>query len=240
MTITYSSNESGFLVKVPFDLKDAFKAVFKTAKWDSTTKAWQVGVRAEKKIQQFIVDTRAQQAEIEALEAAQAEQDALNYDLKALHAELTKFQADMDAKRQALQDAKALQSQLEESKKALSATQAELAEVAKEVATEHTKAKSQKEDIKAMLTGIIDLDRVFELKRTLENNHVPNDRSKKSRFEAAQQELKKMIAALAEAGIKSHGISAMYQANINRPDRDSVRNISNDRVYLITKVEMQG
>lgn len=237
MTITYSRNESGFLVKVPFDLKDAFKAVFKTAKWDSTTKAWQVGVRAEKKIQQFIVDTAAQQAEIEALEAAQAEQDAAEYDTKKLQEEIAKAQAEITAKREALKNTQTLKAALEEAKAILSTTKTELNEVAEKLATEKASAAAQKEEVKQMLSGIIDLNRVFELKRILEQNHAPSDRNKKQRFTAAQEELLKIFRTLQAAGLESTGIWEMYQANINRPDRDSVRNISDDRVYLITKTE---
>ena len=237
MTITYSSNESGFLVKVPFDLKDAFKAVFKTAKWNSSTKAWQVGVRAERKIQQFIKDTAEQQAEIEALEASQAEQDAVEYDTKKLQEEIAKAQSEIAAKREALKNTQSLKAALEEAKAALATTKTELNEVAEELATEKASAATQKEEIKQMLSSIIDLNRVFELKRVLEQNHVPSDRTKKQRFAAAQDELLKMFRALQAAGLESAGIWEMYQANINRPDRDSVRNMSDDRVYLITKTE---
>ena len=237
MTITYSSNESGFLVKVPFDLKDIFKAVFKTAKWDSLSKAWQVGVRAEKKIQQFIADTATAQADAAALEQAQAEQDAIEYDTRKLNEELAKAKAAISAKRESLKNTKALKVALEEAKAALATTKTELNEVAEELATEKASAATQKEEIKQMLSSIIDLNRVFELKRVLEQNHVPSDRTKKQRFAAAQDELLKMFRALQAAGLESAGIWEMYQANINRPDRDSVRNMSDDRVYLITKTE---
>lgn len=46
--------DSGFVVSVPYELKDDFKAHFKTAKWSPTQKQWCVGPRSGKKLQQWI------------------------------------------------------------------------------------------------------------------------------------------------------------------------------------------
>lgn len=49
----FTKTATGFSVTVPFPLKNAFKSVFKTAKWNRLNKEWEVGPRSLKKLQKF-------------------------------------------------------------------------------------------------------------------------------------------------------------------------------------------
>lgn len=234
--IAFEPNEKGYSVKVPFELKDAFKAVFKTAKKDeeSTEWRWQVGPRSLKKLEQFIADTEAEVAAIAAQKQAQEEQDSIEYDIAKLRVELQKIQTETAAKLAELKEAKELQNQLEQAKAALQVSTEGLDSVAKELATEKEKIAVHKNDLKELLKSVIDIDRVFALKRILESNHDPKNRDKKERFKNAQNELKQMINALEKVNLTSLGINQLYYANVNRPDQN-VRNINNDAIFNIQK-----
>lgn len=237
--VSFISTENGYLVFVPHDLKDAFKAVFKTTKFNSEEKAWEVGSRSLKKIEQFIADTAEHIAAINAQYAAEEEQDALNYDSHALQRELDKLQEASNKAKSDLKNVAELQAQLEQSRAAIKLSTQELEKVTQELQIEQAKALVQKTEIKELLASIVDVNRVIALKSVLENNHDPKNKIKKERFEQAQKEIKAMKDALEESGLKSIGINQMYYANINRPDRDSVRNIPDSAIYQITRVETE-
>jgi hypothetical protein len=55
-TITYNNISGNLSIKFPFDLKDAFRSLFKTAKWNPAAKAWEVKATTanENKLKKFI------------------------------------------------------------------------------------------------------------------------------------------------------------------------------------------
>ena len=69
MIITKTS--SGFSAKFAFELKDAFKAAFPSAKWDSDERCWKVGVRSEKRLIQFAEEIKAAEMAIEEADAVE-------------------------------------------------------------------------------------------------------------------------------------------------------------------------
>ena len=78
-----------FSVKIPFDMKDAFKKQFSSAKWDGTTKEWSVGKLSGQKLNEWLQDKiphiEEKAAEKAAFEAKKSEMHPLSgstFDIK--------------------------------------------------------------------------------------------------------------------------------------------------------------
>ena len=62
---------NGFAIKFPFALKDAFRASFKSAKWNPDEKQWEVGTDGEARLRQWAEAAREAAEDIAAGDEAE-------------------------------------------------------------------------------------------------------------------------------------------------------------------------
>lgn len=143
MSITNTSNDTTLCVSFHFELRDAFRALFKNAKWNPGTKVWEVSNTAANasKLQKFVEMSK---------EAADA--IALSDSVEATEAELQELQEKLDklAKiKKAAIERKALFSELNEELEAARAKHA----------AEHAEVKKLHQDSleeKKIFTSVVD------------------------------------------------------------------------------------
>lgn len=224
--ITISSIPSGFAIKFPFALKTEFRTAFPSAKWNADAKQWEVGPRTGKRLQQWADEAKS---------AAQAA--AANDELDMTEAELARVRADLVKAKNEIERSRSNIAELAALKAALAAEQKALTQVKQEQAEAKQQESAAAADVKTMLSGIINFAELAALKAEMARNHNPANRAAKEKFEAAREKVSKIRATLAAAGWRSEGISAIASANVNRPDRDSVADISEQSILKITKIE---
>lgn len=227
--ISYIKVEDGFEVRVPFSLKDAFRLIFKTAKWDSEKKCWQIGIRAESKLIRFIEDTKSIAQEIDESEKLTKDIDDTEYDAEVLNKSLKQIQSQLEDITSQKQKLVKVQQDIESIRGELNQTKSRLEEEKKSL-------QFEKEKINELLSGIVNINRVLDLRQIMLANHNPSSRTQKEKFLNAQQEIKSYRDKLKEVGLKSNGIDLLYYANINRPDRDSVLDITLEMIYDIKNI----
>lgn len=201
--------ETGFSIKFPFALKDAFRAAFPSAKWDSISKEWTVGPRSGKRLQAWADEAAQAAADIVAREEAELAQ-----------AELDQVRAAIEAARKQARTAAEYKIELAATRAALEAAQDELAQANADVAAARAETRKEQDQIVALLKTHIDLNAIANARKIMEQNMVPGDRIKKEKFEEARQTIKAERDKLAAAGLRLQALSELASANINRPDRD--------------------
>ncbi|MFK4751453.1 hypothetical protein [Oceanobacter antarcticus] len=225
MTIKIEKISNGFACYFPFELKDSFKAIFKSAKWNASARRWEVGSRSGKRLEQW-----AELAEPAAKEIEDAEEAELNAkELAEIEAEIAKFRI----ARAKLQQTK---SSYENTIEALGAAKTELAEAKKVLQAEIKEVKQRGEEARKLLANVCDMGKIELARETLIKHHGSVGSNAREVFKDAQAIVKDQIDKLASAGFKSSGLNILYWANFNRPDRDRVK-ITNAEMYDIKKIE---
>lgn len=217
--------ETGFAIKFPFALKDAFRATFPSAKWDALTKEWTVGPRSGKRLEAWAAEAQQAAADIAAREEAELAQ-----------AELTQIRADIEAARQQARTAAEYRAELQATRAALEAAQAELAQANAQAAAAKAETRKEQDQIVALLKTHIDLPSITAAKKEMEQNMAPGDRVKKQRFEEAREVIKAERDKLAAAGLRLQALSELASANINRPDRDHPSNIRPRAWFEVSRI----
>lgn len=211
MTITVTPTAAGFAVKFPFALKDQFKRVFPSARWDGDGRAWIVGPRSKARLEQWVA------AAGEAAQAADAAETAA-----LTEAELAEVRAQLTTLRSEIESVRCGERALTRTRELLDAERAKLADAQAEAEEAKRARKAAFAGAKALLSGVIDIDAVIALARTMAANHKPADRQAKARFSEAQDACVVQRDRLRAAGFESRGLNFLVRANINRPDRDQV------------------
>ena len=221
-----TKTQGGFSAKFAFELKDAFKTVFPTAKWDQDSRAWKVGVRSEKRLLQWA-------EEIKPAEGALAEAEAVTLTGKKL-----------DDVRELIKTVKETAENLARQNGGLAAMCQTLAEVNDELtaakAVKEAEAKriiQQRAEISEALSGIVSIERMKQLASIMSKNHTPANGRMKGIFIDAQDEALAMHRKMKVAGWRCETLVTLINANINRPDRDGVGNIPVSDWYDIKKIE---
>lgn len=217
--------ETGFAIKFPFALKDAFRAAFPSAKWDSISKEWTVGPRSGKRLQAWADEAAQAAADIVAREEAELAQ-----------AELAKIRADIEAARQQARTAAEYKIELAAARAELEAAQAELAQAHADVAAARAETRKEQDQIVALLKTHIDLAAIAAARKVMEQNMVPGERIKKEKFEDARQTIKAECDKLAAAGLRLQALSELASANINRPDRDHPSSIRPRAWFEVSRI----
>lgn len=214
---------NGFSIKFPFELKDAFKAAFKSAKWNADYKRWEVGLRSLARLQAWKSEAELAAESVLAMDEA----NLVNEDLKNVQRELDRVIADTgkldDLKastniaRRQLENAKAQLAKAKELKKA--------AEIA---------LANERNAVVSKLNEVIDVDAVKDAINVMGKNMVPADRAKKERFEDARKTVKDARDKLRSAGFSCAVLELAAIANVNRPDRDNPLSIPESKWYELT------
>ncbi len=216
-TIEKHSTETGFAVKIPFELKDLFKDNFPSTRWNDKTKRWEVGPRSEKRLDSWIAAAEPQAAAIvaarEALEAiplAEEELDRLDRQISRLRRELEENVAELRA-------LEVVQADIARRRDELSALQAEA--TAKQQAVNLSAA-----EVRSHVSRIIDVPAVQAAIKTLAwTATAARKQMNHERHDEAMLTLRAERHKLLAAGFESDEIRRLLGCNYNRPDRDDTR-----------------
>ncbi len=225
MAVKIEKISNGFACYFPFELKDSFKATFKSAHWNASARRWEVGSRSGKRLEQWAELAEPAAKEFEADEAAELSAQ----ELAEIETEIAKFRIS----RAELQQTKV---SYEKTIEALSAAKAELAKAKQVLLTEVQEAKQKGAEARELMTNICDIGKIELAREALIKHHGSIGSNARYAFKDAQAVVKDQIDKLAAAGFKSRGLNTLYWANFNRPDRDRVK-ITNAELYDITKIK---
>lgn len=248
---TNRAGEKVFKISFPKELKDNFKSVFKSARWNGYEKVWEVGPRSGKRAEQWretVISTgimekmaAAEEADFDAAEA-----EKIVSELKSLVADYDRKIADAEnAKREAQRLAEQMRDDKDKFKKMAAILVAAEDALAVAVAeSEQAKAESAAEENKvADLFGkYVDVDAIESAIDDM-INAMPNKWGKggdRGEFDEAKSVIHTEREKLNRAGLDSWGLTDAAYANYNRPDRDTQalrRATENTRLFDLYRVE---
>lgn len=226
MSISVEKTATGFAVKFPFELKDNFKEVFRSAKWNPAGKCWEVGVRSQAKLNQWV---EAVTPAVEDIEAAESE-ELTAAELARLQAEIANVRADIAKNRREKE-------QYGNTAAALIAAQEDLAKATVELSLEKSEKSAKAEEAREIVSRICDLNAVYEAKRTMIMNHGKVGSKHREAFNDACSVIGAQHKKLLDMGFRSAGLSELHGCNFNRPERDNPRSVSEADIFNIKKVE---
>lgn len=225
--IVIKKTASGYSVRFPYALKEVFRETFPSAKWASTTKLWNVGPRSGTRLEAWknaVSDTAKQIVDAESA----IESEEINAKLiDSINAKLATILSNLKVNAQFLQTYSDTVTVLEEKK-------AELTSLKMRLANEALSAEQAKADLLARLKGVLDMPIVAHLRRDLALNHKIGRRAQ---FNEAKDEIYEIIYNLRSIGLKSRGLSRLYNLNFNRPDRDKALEVSDNDILDIDSIE---
>lgn len=224
--ISYTEISTGFAVKFPKILKDSFKSVFKTAKWNWDACRWEVGPRSKKKLDQWISEAAKIQDDIEELEAEEMDFDTV----RSLKFEIESIKSELQAQLQRLSRLKGSQEEIKSLRSELSCIKSEL-DLAK------NECLSTKKISAGILSEFLDFDEIrkhFSIMQGLQGRMTTSNRE---RFEESQRFFVRTQKVLQRNLISSKGIDIICDVNWNRPDRDKLLDKHFDDIYTISKIE---
>lgn len=203
----------GYSVKFPFELKDAFRVAFPSAKWDPEQRHWTVGPRSKNRLDTWVEEARAAADAVIAHKKAQSEADFVKE-------ELARVRGLLAAEEQRNREIESVIATIKRSRELLEMDMSAL-EIARSKRLAGERALSQeKAEIDDLLKKIINIEEVRAAAKVMAFNMIPASRSKKALFEDAREKIKHARNQLREAGYSLVAISELAQANVNRPDRD--------------------
>lgn len=207
----------GAAAKFPFELKDAFRKAFPSAKWNAAAKQWEVGSKSVKRLQQWIAEVDASGVEAEL--AARDEADMSDKDVAALAADIDAVRREVAAARAGKAAADEARARAEELRTVLETARAELEAAKAEKATAEAVARAAAEDVEASVAHIATRARIKELRTDMMRNWIAKAYAR-APFEAAQEELAQIYQNLRAAGVECKAARLAANVNRNRPDRD--------------------
>lgn len=220
--ITYTTKEKTMYVAVPFHIKDSFKELFKTAKWDGFSKKWTLNIKHEKNLQLFIQESKDALQTLEHKELLEDEKIATELSISRIKDSLKIYDADLELYKKFLAIVKEKREELEKFKK-----------LETEKKEEHSKLKAE---VTQELSNIIDLEEVRTLQDAMCNAFHSVKTFNREKYEDAQERLKEISKTLASVGLRSDGINELAYMNWNRKDRDNPADITFNDICNISKI----
>ena len=218
MDIQIIKTATGFAVKFPFILKNAFRDTFKSAKWNSVAKQWEVGSRSGKRLEQWVATVKAENT-VEKLEASDEKEMSEN-ELAALKNKLQRIAYGIDS-------AKKLRDEAEENKaeaalivEKITAMEAELAEIAQQRQAIEDALQADRAKIEKMVSAVVDIAEIRRVTQEMKRHWRPTA-AEHDRFNKSQARMVEIKHELAAANLRSELVNNAVGVNFNRPDRDS-------------------
>lgn len=228
VTIIKTKIEKGFTVKFPFELKDAFRAVFKSAKWNACEKVWIVGPRSEKRLDQWIAECQATSVDFEAVKE---ENDALLISQRELEC-LKNMLAVVQSRSESL---KKQNDEMANSAQVLAGLKIELEAAQLELEEQTKVTESLQLNLKSQFEKVCDLDVILEAQEDMQRAYNKTGSVHRSRFNEAQRIIGVQRDNLENIGLDSWGMMQLACMSFNRPDRDKPGSISLSDILLISK-----
>ncbi|WP_340124488.1 hypothetical protein [Methylobacter svalbardensis] len=218
MKLSSTKTDSGFVVSVPYELKDDFKAHFKTAKWSPTQKQWCVGPRSGKKLQQWI-----DQINITFSDEALEEFDSslmTEKEIEQLKQNIELINDEIKGKLDTLGKLSELKVQVEECTQLFRFKKEKLKEIISAIEIEKAEIVDEKKKLKMLIGSVIDIDDAKLQASIMARYHKNVSSNDKRRFSDAQDEIIVYWDNLKSAGLSCQAINFLSSANKNRPDLD--------------------
>lgn len=229
--------ETGAAAQFPFALKNGFKELFPSAKWNALSKTWEVGTRTVKRLNEWAAKVNAEAGQL-ALANSELEEASLTV------AEFEKIQKSIDdairdtrEKTQKLNDVIAARCTLSEALEALKSAQAEIAAVSANLQAETDARNADVEAVNEQLSKIVNIARLKDAAQQLDRWHKQVGRPAHDKFDELQAEFYSARKALAEAGLQCEAIDWICNANFNRRDRDGVYMMRKNAWVNVTRLK---
>ncbi|WP_296643017.1 hypothetical protein [Roseinatronobacter sp.] len=212
--INITKTQNGASIKFPFEIKDAFRKAFPSAKWNSSEKTWNVGSRSVKRLEKWAeqVNKSGVLDELAARDEADMSEKEIN-DLNESLAQIRRQISDTIAAKAIAEKARA---RSEELRAHLDAAREELEA---EKAAAEAEADAVVADVESRVAHIATPAKIEALRTQMRKHWMPKAWAK-PHFNKAQQELSKIEDELKKIGVKCQAVSLAACANFNRRDRD--------------------
>lgn len=219
MSIKTEARDNKHFVFFPFELKDNFRATFPSTKWNPEARAWVVGPRTKKRLDQWIAIVR-DSGVVESL-AARDTAELQSKEISELEFELSRLRKEIDIESGSLSEQTDRAARIQALRKELEAEQDRLAEIKMERANAQQKADKEKALMTEIVDGVIDLSEVHVQLSIMRKNMGIQKAYASQNYKDAAARLSELYEELTDSGIECEGISTALNANKNRPDRDS-------------------
>ncbi|MFT0211824.1 hypothetical protein VQ643_04310 [Pseudomonas sp. F1_0610] len=230
-TIKVIKIETGYQVFFPFELKDNFRSIFKSAKWNPMAKCWEVGTRSKTRLENWV---EAVQSTADAI-VTNAEEEAA---ARISENELFAIEQEMKEIQKTLALAKEIRANAEKTKEFLEPAKAELEAAKAELVAAKKEAVSALNEAKAFVSKVIDVEAVTAAHQAMCKNHGEVGSQAREAFNSACWVMREQNDKLKELGFYSPALDALYHMNFNRPQRDIPRSINiNIDIYTLEKLE---
>lgn len=225
--------ETGFaLLNLPYELKDAFKKVFKTAKWDTYRRCWTVGVRGKTKLIEFV---ELIEKDVEALNQKKEEQETerLNENqIMALNSELNKLRDHIDLMNEELTSFKQTNSVLSDLKEQLFVVQ-----------DKHTRLmetlNKEKEEAIQTVNSIVDIEKIQQAFKDMKYYYKKVCSTDKHEYYRAINIIQEELIKLNENGLHSRTLKKLTEFNWNRKDKYNPFDINLENMYKLEEFDKQ-
>lgn len=226
--------ETGYGIKFPFELKDLFKASFKSAKWNPIDKQWEVGSRSGARLEQWAIEVTELASKTEQYNNQHDEAELKQDEIAALKNQLENELVNLNRKLETLNEIKET---FTDSLEAIAKLKQQVATASAEVKNATEIVIKQKEEIKERINGIINIDTVMKARQQMIFVYKQVGATARGRYDEAQSVIKEAIENLANAKLKSYGLNKLYYMNFNRPDRDNPNSVEIEDIYTIEEIE---
>jgi hypothetical protein len=205
-------------VSFPFELKDAFREVFPNAKWNPTSREWQVVKGSEQRLVDWVKEVEASgilQAMLDQETARLSEEEVLQ-----LQTRLSELKYGISIEENATERTENAKTRAEQLKEQLAGLEQQLhARKEARVLAEAEKAKA-KAEVMTILRDVADVDEIECLRTGMKSDWRSIKAFNKDRFEEKQDRLSEIRDDLETAGLYSEALSKAISANYNRRDQD--------------------
>lgn len=221
--------EKGFaLVNLPFELKDSFKKVFKTAKWDSLKKYWTVGVRSEKRLKEFVLQIQDELVLLYDLKEAEDEKNLNDITISKLRSELDVLKKQINDRKNELLKLNGVEEVIEKYKDNIIQLQEEKQKL--DLILQQKKTESI-----TIFNSIIDVEKIRESFRIMKYNFKKVCVENKREYYVAIYKMEEEANKLNEKGLSSPVLEKFRKFNWNRKDKFNPFDINIEDMYNLTE-----
>lgn len=206
-------------ISLPFSMKDSFKTVFRSAKWNPDSRTWYVSTRSRSKLEAWV---KAAEETGAALSAEDFDAlDATERDIERMTADLASLKLRIDAERAKRSDIEEKRAENAKLLKRIEEMKADLAAAAAETAAADAAEKAETASIEAVVGSLINLNSLRHNHRQMIREARQGATSKgRDKFDAHSSEIFEALKTLRKNGIDSEQMRILANANYNRKHKD--------------------
>ena len=238
---SYKKSLRGFNVYFPVEFVSLFKSIFKTAKFNSSLKCWEVGPRGEPRIKDFLEQCQKLSGVFEELEAARLSEE----EIKTIEERLENVRScvvhkidEINTEIKNKKSAATLCAEIENTRALLVKYEEQLDAAKKERIRANAYLQAERERVDALLSSVIDL---LKLKgvvlSTFAKYHAQVGSTAHAMFDEAQAEFRLARRALRKHGLGLKALDYLSDANFNRVDRDGVKYMPHNAWYDVYEIK---